>query len=673
CEPDLERQQRLGTEELVEVARRALATFPADRHQSVAELRGAVVRCRKHLVSVKAGQRARQTLESATVSADYAKALAQFEDARAGWNDVALEDSEWRGDPATGLGASASAQWQKLVDGENETRLRYAAHAESTENFELGLSLLSRERPDHAPLWGRLQQRLEESGRRTRLLTLFRRLAVGLLIATALAGGAASVQYYRAIAAGLDRDAAVSEKTLAEQKTQEAKAEQSRAVEARDQAATEALKAQDLARKANTQLEFASQQLAQATVDKNEAEEQTRQAQKNLEQVEQRRQQAEYASLVARFETAFEDGRWKDAGRLRRDIETMSRELNLPINSVLNAKFRELDRQLEPTDETGEPGKPADPAPQTSASSSTRPPANHVTRFTQAAPARPTALAARRSSRRDGRPLLRALPTRAPRVLPTSARTAPGPAPAENLPRPPQVVVADRNSPALCLELLSQGRFPLLTPQQRADGFLLRFSPGQLHSVIWQRHSATLALASLDTHPPLDRSLRLERPFKVIDLSFLGDTHLAVLANNLQEFQLEFFDLRDSAPLSRPVRVPLRLSRGATAEATRLATAPEPGNPSRHVVLLATRPKKAPDLRLLTISTAGGRVEVEESLVPDPEREWGVPQADELLPRHLATTWEWGVLAPAGRPPVAFRLADLRQSLTQLPVLPVHN
>ncbi|MFM7163256.1 MAG: hypothetical protein ACKO3P_23135, partial [Planctomycetaceae bacterium] len=101
--------------------------------------------------------------------------------------------------------------------------------------------------------------------------------------------------------------------------------------------------------------------------------------------------------------------------------------------------------------------------------------------------------------------------------------------------------------------------------------------------------------------------------------------------------------------------------------------APEPGNPSRHVVLVATRPKKAPDLRLLTISTAGGPVEVEESLVPDPEREWGVPQADELLPRHLATTWEWGVLAPAGRPPVAFRLADLRQSLTQLPVLPVHN
>ena len=679
CEPDLDRMQRLGTEELVEVARRALSTFPADRHPSVADLRGAVVRCRKHLVSVKAGQRARQTLESATVSADYAKALAQFEDARASWDDVAVEDSEWRGDPAMGLGASASAQWQKLVDGENETRLRYAAHAESTENYELGLSLLSPERPDHAPLRARLRQRQEESGRRARLLTVFRRLAVALLIATALAGSVAGVQYYRAIAAGLDRKAAEKDRDAA----QIAKTE---AVKETKQAKDEQVKAEEKTRKAtqqltdaNQKLTKASEQLDAATQEKLAAERLTKAAQSELQEVEKRRQQAEYASLVARFETAFEDGRWKDAVRLRSELKTKSQELNLLINSVLNAKFRALDRQIEPTDEPDPPRDPAANTPSQATPSQAFPsqafPSRRQSRVALPSPAFPAERSssfAARSPRLRERPVSRRSPATTAPVFHTVAHHASAAAHSNSPAPPPQrVAVVDANSPAQCLELLSHGRFPLLTDEHRAEGFFLRFSPGQLHAVLWRRHHKTLTVASRNDHPPVDRPLTLERRFHVVDLAFLGDTHLAVLANNLQEFHLEFFDLRDSA--ARPVRVPLRLSSGATADSTHLAAAPEPGNPTRHRVLVATRPKKAPDLRLLTISTANGPVLVEDSLVPDPEREWSVPQANELLPKTLAITWDWAVLATHGRPPVAFRLADLLQSLEQLPVLPVQN
>ena len=67
--------------------------------------------------------------------------------------------------------------------GQIQARLEYAQSAKRREDFELGVSLLDADEPDHAPLLEELKKAQHETRARKRILKLFKGAAAVLLAA----------------------------------------------------------------------------------------------------------------------------------------------------------------------------------------------------------------------------------------------------------------------------------------------------------------------------------------------------------------------------------------------------------------------------------------------------------------------------------------------------------
>ncbi|MFO0919314.1 MAG: protein kinase [Planctomycetaceae bacterium] len=154
--------------ELLDIARKALASSPDDRYRTVADFQEALKSYQRHSESVQLTMQARQDLDDARQSADYsrfASAVFGFENALKFWD------------------ANSTAQ-TGLVD----ARLDYANAALQKQDFDLGLTLVDDTRPEYVEVHKQLIAGREDRRRRiARLRTA--RWTVASLAVLLLAGG----------------------------------------------------------------------------------------------------------------------------------------------------------------------------------------------------------------------------------------------------------------------------------------------------------------------------------------------------------------------------------------------------------------------------------------------------------------------------------------------------
>jgi WD40 repeat protein/serine/threonine protein kinase len=205
------------TGELVEIARKAMATEPADRYPSVPEFQAAIRNYQSHAESVLLSARAEDDLSAAQQSLDYqtfARSVFGFEQALALW-----------------AGNSKAAATLKTAKG------AYATSALAKGDFDLGLSLLDADDEGYADLRAQiLAARAERDARQQRLKAAKR---VGVAMAAAIflivTGAAVWINRERGIAQANEREA-VKQKGIAEVERDRADEQRGIAVRERDRA-----------------------------------------------------------------------------------------------------------------------------------------------------------------------------------------------------------------------------------------------------------------------------------------------------------------------------------------------------------------------------------------------------------------------------------------------------
>lgn len=279
------------TGELIEIARKAMQTDPGQRYQDVRAFQAAIREYQSHSESILLSTRAEEDLAEAKSSDDYkayAKALFGFQEAY----DL------WTGN----LRARAGMQMAQLA---------YAESARHKGDFDLGLSLLDDQQPNHVDLKQKLLADKQEREARQQRITALRKMAVGLAVAFT---AAVTIGFFW-ISYEADR-ARKAEKVAKEEK---AAADIARGKEVI--AKQDALSARDLAEEKRQEAETARTQEAVARKDavtaRDLAEEKRKEAEeaRKLEEIAKRKE--EYEAYIAEIglaaakidENAFESAR----------------------------------------------------------------------------------------------------------------------------------------------------------------------------------------------------------------------------------------------------------------------------------------------------------------------------------------------------------------------------
>lgn len=158
--------------ELLQIALKAMATRPEDRHATVRDFQEAIRSYRSHSESIALAVRANEDLTRAGSSSsydDYSRAMFGFEEALVLWS-----------------------QNEKAIEGLAATKLAYATEAYRKGDFDLGLSLLDRNDGSHQSLIGQLEDGKKERLAKTARLSLLRK-ATAAMLAFIFIGGAAAL------------------------------------------------------------------------------------------------------------------------------------------------------------------------------------------------------------------------------------------------------------------------------------------------------------------------------------------------------------------------------------------------------------------------------------------------------------------------------------------------
>lgn len=156
--------QRNG--ELVDIARRAMATKPDDRYQSVKEFQDALREYQSHRQSIALAESADQHLATAKdkgISDEFARARFAYEEALRLWSG--------NSHASTGLRAATIA---------------HAENALRQENYELGISILDRGNPKHRDLLRRLEGKRAAHARLVRVSKIAAAVAIAAILAVVI-------------------------------------------------------------------------------------------------------------------------------------------------------------------------------------------------------------------------------------------------------------------------------------------------------------------------------------------------------------------------------------------------------------------------------------------------------------------------------------------------------
>lgn len=275
------------TGELVDVARRAMASDPEDRYATVQEFQAAIREYQAHSESILLTDSASDHLANARETSDYdlyARSVFGLEEAVAMWtgNERALE----------------------LL---NRARIEYATTALDNGDLDLAASLLDSEISDHEPVLAAIESARRERHSRQRRLQWLKRTVAALLLAVA---AIISYSYMRVSA---ERDRAVKAEGEAQENYRQAELARQDAVAQRDRAvkaegeATANFEAAEVNRKdAEQQRDRAEEQKQIAETERARAVEQEQEARRQEQLAQQAKQAEEYAAYVARIGLAHE-------------------------------------------------------------------------------------------------------------------------------------------------------------------------------------------------------------------------------------------------------------------------------------------------------------------------------------------------------------------------------
>ena len=213
------------TGELIDIALKAMATNPKDRYADVKSFQAAIREYQSHSESIVLSTRAAEDLKEARITDDYqhySRALFGFQEAYELWTAN-----------------------KKALAGISEAQLAYADSARRKGDFDLGLSLLLADNPEHQVLRRELLAAQEERIARQKRLIFLKRMAGGLAVAVFMIVSTAAVLIYNSqLEALAARDAAVKAqgeealaKSAAEKDRDRAKLAEKTAVEAQKEEA----------------------------------------------------------------------------------------------------------------------------------------------------------------------------------------------------------------------------------------------------------------------------------------------------------------------------------------------------------------------------------------------------------------------------------------------------
>jgi WD40 repeat protein/serine/threonine protein kinase len=245
--------------ELMDIARKAMATKVEDRYETVLAFQEAIRQYQAHSESIVLSSRAEEDLANSLRTRDYqdfSRALFAFQEAAALWE-------------------GNQRAWSGIV----ETQAAYATAALEKGDYDLGLSLLDPNQPPHSSLHHQLTAAQHERDSRALRLKRLKRIAVALAAIS-----------FAILAIGL---------VLIMQQKREADAQRLIAVQQREIA-------EDERKEADDQRSRAEQQTRIAEAERVRAEQQQRYAEQQRALAVQQRRKAEEASYVAQIGLAAE-------------------------------------------------------------------------------------------------------------------------------------------------------------------------------------------------------------------------------------------------------------------------------------------------------------------------------------------------------------------------------
>ena len=270
------------TGELVDIAMKAMATDPKDRYQDVKSFQAAIRDYQSHSESIVLSTRAGEDLKEARQTDDYqhySRALFGFQEAHELWSGN-----------------------KRAFAGIAEAQSAYADSARRKGDFDLGLSLLDPQNPDHAVLHRELIAAQDDRVARQKRLVYLKRMAGGLAVAVFMVISTATVLIYnsRLEAVAARDDAVIKRKEAEEAKDKEAVAK-AEAVKERDKAVSAELAALDAEKKALDAKKKEELAKAEAVVDRDKAvaAEKTAVEAKKLEEVA--KADAEYEAYISKI------------------------------------------------------------------------------------------------------------------------------------------------------------------------------------------------------------------------------------------------------------------------------------------------------------------------------------------------------------------------------------
>ncbi|MBL6706517.1 MAG: protein kinase [Planctomycetaceae bacterium] len=217
--------------ELLEIARKAIATRPADRYQTVAEFQSALREYLTHEESIELSARAYERLAAGRESGEYI----EFSRARFGF-ETALE------------------QWpenERAAEGLQETCFDYAKTAFDRGDLDLALSLIDESDEQQKTLGASIRQAIVDRDARQQQLRRLRRisLAASLVVAIVSIGAAVWINSERSKALVAQQNAQTAQqeeaaqRQLAESERKQAELEREKAVVAQQEEAAQRAKA----------------------------------------------------------------------------------------------------------------------------------------------------------------------------------------------------------------------------------------------------------------------------------------------------------------------------------------------------------------------------------------------------------------------------------------------
>lgn len=270
--------------ELLDIAIKAMATDPSDRHATVAEFQHAIRDYLAHDQSIGQTNRAYELLARGRET----RSLADFHRAAQGFDEAV---QSWDGNERAKKGLAATA----------------IAHAETAFDlgeYESGIAQLSPDNPDHAELLQKLIAARDERESRAVRLKRLTRIAAAMLAFILIGGGVAMVVINGERTKAQDAaEVAIEQRQIAESQTELAVAETKRA-EAQTQIATQektkAIRAAELARIAEANERVAKELQTRAKDQAVLAEAEARENERRAVLAEQSAKQAQSQEAIAR-------------------------------------------------------------------------------------------------------------------------------------------------------------------------------------------------------------------------------------------------------------------------------------------------------------------------------------------------------------------------------------